>query len=297
MNDHFSITWDSELDWFLGIQFHWKRDADNRTISCHLSQEAFIQDLLTRTQLLGCNTSPRATPFRCGLPVDTITDGIENLTDPSLYCSKRTQYYQEIMGCLNWLSISTRPDITAIVTLLAPHQAAPLQGHLNASLHVVRYLASTTDNGISFTYHPKTQLNSFLHIPLLQDTLSSFSDSNWGPMDASKTKPTAPPIERLAESYKSVSGSTIMLSNGPVSWGAQRQTLTALSSCEAEINATNKTVKSVIELRILLRDLNLPLDNLVPVYNDNKGAVDWCKGTITKKTRHIDLQENHVKEM
>ena len=65
--------------------------------------------------------------------------------------------------------------------------------------------------------------------------------------------------------------------------GTQRQTLTVLSSCEAEINLTNETVKSVIELRILLRDLNLPVQSLVPVYNDNKGAVDWCKGAITKK--------------
>ena len=61
-------------------------------------------------------------------------------------------------------------------------------------------------------------------------------------------------------------------------------------------NLTSENVKSILELRILLRDLNLPLNSLVPVYNDNQGAVDWCKGTITKKTRHIDLQENHVKE-
>ena len=200
------------------------------------------------------------------------------------------------MGCLNWLSISTRPDITSIVTLLAAHQASPLQGHLNAALHVVQYLASTLDNGISFTFHQKMDLNSFLHYPLPTDVPTGLSDSNWGPVDASKTKPTAKPIERNPDSFRSVSGSLIFYCNGPVSWGAQRQTLTALSSCEAEINATNETVKSILELRILFRNLNLPLQSLVPVYNDNKGTVDWCKETITKETRHIDLQENHVKE-
>ncbi len=295
LEQHFTLTWEPELDWFLGIRFHWKCDDKGLITKCHLSQEAFIQDLLARTHLLNCNTSPRATPFRRGLPVDTVTDALD-LNDPSLYTPQRTKSFQEIMGCLNWLSISTRPDITTIVTLLASHQAQPLQGHLNAALHVVRYLASTLDHGITFSYDANGQLQSFLHFPLLRDLLTGFSDSNWGPMDASKPKASSPPVERLPDSFKSVSGSIIMLSNGPVSWGAQRQDLTALSSCEAEINATNETVKSILELRILLRDLDLPLDSLVPVYNDNQGAVDWCKGTITKKTRHIDLQENHVKE-
>lgn len=49
-------------------------------------------------------------------------------------------------------------------------------------------------------------------------------------------------------------------------------------------------------MKILLHNLNLPLQSLVPVFNDDMGAVGWCKGTITKITCHIDLQENHGKE-
>lgn len=128
--------------------------------------------------------------------------------------------------------------------------------HLNAALHVVCYLASPMDNGISFSYDAHAHLNSFLHYPLLADALSGYSDSNWGPMDASKLKPHASPVECHPDSFWSISGSIIMYSNGPDSWGAQRQTLTALSSSEAEINATNKNVKSILELCFLLRDLH-----------------------------------------
>ncbi len=113
------------------------------------------------------------------------------------------------MGCLNWLSISTQPDITSIVTLLVAHQASPLQGHLNASLCVVRYLASTLDNGITFTYKSDTALNSFLHFPLAADLPTGLSDSNWGPMDASKPKPGVKPIKHNPYSFRSVSGSLI----------------------------------------------------------------------------------------
>ena len=89
-------------------------------------------------------------------------------------------------------------------------------------------------------------------------------------MDASEPRPSAPPVERNPDSYRSISGYLLLYSHGPVSWGAQHQTLTALSSCEAEIIATNETVKSLLELKILFRNLNLPLTSLVPVYNDNK---------------------------
>ena len=112
-------------------------------------------DLLTRTQLHGCNTSPTATPFRRGLPVDTITDGVD-LTNPSLFSSNRTQYFQEII-----------------------------------------------------TYKSDTALNSFLHFPLAADLPTGLSDSNWGPIDASKPKPGAKPIKHNPDSFRSVSGSLI----------------------------------------------------------------------------------------
>ena len=202
---HFTISWDDELEWFLGIRFHWKW-LDGKITKCHLSKEAFTLDLLDRTQLQDCNTSLTATPFRRGLPIDTITDGVD-LTDPTIFCPTRTKYFQEIMGCLNWLNISTRPDLNTVITLLAPHQASPLSGHLAAALYVVRYLAlaSTLDCGITFSYSPDATLASFLHYPLLQDILTAFSGSNWGPMDASRHSPQAPPIERDPSSFHSIS--------------------------------------------------------------------------------------------
>ena len=32
------------------------------------------------------------------------------------------------------------------------------------------------------------------------------------------------------------------------------------------------------------------------MYNDNQGAVQWSKGTTTKKMKWIDLRENFVRE-
>jgi len=41
-----------------------------------------------------------------------------------------------------------------------------------------------------------------------------------------------------------------------------------------------------------LIDVSVP----TPLYNDNQGAVNWSKTTSTKGMRHVNMQENVVRE-
>lgn len=131
-----------------------------------------------------------------------------------------------------------------------------------------------------------------IHYPLSSDVVTGFSDSNLGPLDASWLKSQSKPPKQYPSLFRSISGSVILLSCGSIPWGGgQHQEVTALTSCEAEITATNETVKSILKLHILLRDLNLPYLSNVPVYNDNKGAVAWCKVNITKETNTLTCRK------
>jgi len=67
---------------------------------------------------------------------------------------------------------------------LAQYQSLPSQGHYDAALYVVKYLATTRDLGLYFTILRSSTLESFLHFPIQQQLLS-MSDANWGPQDAS----------------------------------------------------------------------------------------------------------------
>jgi hypothetical protein len=42
-----------------------------------------------------------------------------------------------------------------------------------------------------------------------------------------------------------------------------------------------------------MRDLQLPEGNTsIPVWNDNRGCVDWTKGvSVSKKLRHLNIRE------
>ena len=64
---------------------------------------------------------------------------------------------------LNWLAISTRPDISLVVSLFSTYNSKPSKGQLDTAQHVGRYLKSTPSHGI------------------FKRTLCGFADSNWGP--------------------------------------------------------------------------------------------------------------------
>ena len=103
-----SIDWNGEIDYFLGICFECKQHKDNNvTIKMH--QTAFVDHLLKLANLDGDAVNPATTPYRHGFPIDSIPK-----MKPSPNQAKLTKYYQQLIGSINWLSISTRPDISTV---------------------------------------------------------------------------------------------------------------------------------------------------------------------------------------
>eukprot|EP00957_Ditylum_brightwellii_P091491 6967061-Ditylum_brightwellii.AAC.1 len=58
------------------------------------------------------NVSPRATPYRTGLPINSIL-GDKNAPQD------RIKQYQSWVSSLTWLSISTRADLSSVVSFLS----------------------------------------------------------------------------------------------------------------------------------------------------------------------------------
>ena len=76
---------------------------------------------------------------------------------------------QYFVGSLNWLAISTRPDIATPVSLLAKYTHNPSQGHLDAAIRVVKYIKGTKNLGISFTSQNNNSISSFINFSILKD--------------------------------------------------------------------------------------------------------------------------------
>jgi hypothetical protein len=56
---------------YIGIKFVWHKFPDG-TVSCRLSQEGYAAAFVEEMGLSTASKSPMMTPFRSGLPVDTI---------------------------------------------------------------------------------------------------------------------------------------------------------------------------------------------------------------------------------
>ena len=277
---------------FLGIKFQWVQSPSSLTV--HLSQPAFTDHILQEHGLnLDSATSSR-TPYRSGLPVDSIPS-IDMPNDAKNTLSVK---FQSLVGSLQWLSSCTRPDIAVITSILAKYQSNPSPGHYDSGKYVLRYLLGTNTLGISFHSNIDPILSTFINFPLPpKPKLSGVADSNWGSQDQSLTNIPSQSAIDLFKS-RSISGHVISF-HGPLHWTAKRQSVTARSSAEAEIYATDECCKDIIYLSQIIQDLHLQDDltkDTIHIYNDNMACVQWTHNKTTRNIRHIQLRENDVRE-
>jgi hypothetical protein len=103
--------------------------------------------------------------------------------------------------------------------------------------------------------------------------------------------------------FQSMSGGIIFRQGGPIAWIAVRQERMSLSSCKAEIQATNEISKKVMALGHLagsIQDNGLDIPDTLkpsPVYNDNEACVPWSHNMTTKQIRHMEMHENSVHKL
>ena len=96
------------VTFFLGIKFQWRRTLDQ--LACHLSQQAFIESLLTQVNFHPDSTTSKASPYRSGIPVDSVPN--ENIPQHQRSCLE--SLLRQIFGSLNWLLQATQPNLTTI---------------------------------------------------------------------------------------------------------------------------------------------------------------------------------------
>ena len=95
-------------------------------------------------------------------------------------------------------------------------------------------------------------MSVYLHFPSQSNKFLPLCDVNWGAQDQSVPDPSSP-LEPLLFANISLSGFIIFF-NGQLHWISKQQRITARSSVEVEIYATDKCVKNVLRLKHLIMD-------------------------------------------
>jgi hypothetical protein len=290
LGSRLAIDFMGPVNWYLGCRYEWDQHPD-RPLSVSITQTAHIEALIESNGMQDCNAV--GSPYRSGMVIDRLPhDGVDPEAKPAL-----VKAYQKLVGGLNWLGCSTRPEITACVSLLSRHLTNPSSPHLDSAKYVLAWLKGSLDQGIRFTQGGLCTegLTAWPDRPTDSPFSLTFTDANWGPQDASHPKPHETIVE---DEVRSLLGHVIMRMGGPIIWGCVREPKKASrSSCEAKIGAMDEGCKSAQQLRNIMGDLDLPESLLpIPLYNDNNGAVEWSEGvSISKKMRHLNIRECAVR--
>jgi hypothetical protein len=169
--------------------------------------------------------------------------------------------YCSLIGMLNYLASSTRPDIAFAVHQCAPFTTASRRIHELAICRIVRYLKATSSKGC-------------ILCPSSSHDLDCFVDA-----DFSGTWSTA--TSEDPSSVKSRTGYIITFASCPVLWCSKMQTEVALSTTGAEYIALSQSTRDLIPMRELLQELSKTTKLIVgstiahfTIFEDNKGCVE-----------------------
>lgn len=219
LNSVFEVKWTDSPSLYLGIKINF----DTKKKVCSLSQAHYIENVLDRFGMTNCN------PVKTPLPVKTfLRSGDEQQLEAA-----KDKPYQQLVGCLQWISSSTRPDIAHAVSQLSRFNAAWTDDHWQLAKHVLRFLKGTKDTKITYSHDVSPQ-----HVPEV------YSDADFS---------------QCPEISRSVTGYLIRINGGMVAWNSRRQPVVAQSTAEAEYMAAADACRHLAWLRSFFLISSVPL--------------------------------------
>lgn len=136
LDNKYTVNWTENPTLYLEIQI----DYDQQAKQLRMYQTHYIENVLDRFAMTNCNA------VKTPLPTNTIlvTGSEAEIAEASALP------YQSLIGCLQWLSNSTRPDISHAVSQLSRFNSKWSMNHWLMEKHVMQYLKGTSTLGITF---------------------------------------------------------------------------------------------------------------------------------------------------
>eukprot|EP00924_Labyrinthula_sp_SR-Ha-C_P011828 snap_masked-scaffold_88-processed-gene-0.29-mRNA-1 protein AED:1.00 eAED:1.00 QI:0/0/0/0/1/1/2/0/216 len=188
--------------------------------------------------------------------------------EPNFYPEKGDNFidkklYQRIVGILNYISETVRPDISFITIRLSTFTQCPSYSNLVSAKKVLKYLSQTTKYGVFF----KRRVEGMY--------IDVHSDSSW---------------KNVPGDRSSIDGHIIFLNEAAVFWKSKKQSIIARSSTEAKVVGISGALSSMVWLLKILDFLEIKEWKL-KVYMDSMSAIKLLQGkTHSDKNRHMELK-------
>tara|TARA_R110002050_G_scaffold285337_2_gene434960 strand:+ start:441 stop:3074 length:2634 start_codon:yes stop_codon:yes gene_type:complete len=250
------------LSWLVGLRI------ESREGVTYVSQSSYIESLLNRYDVDRRKIS--------STPMSVDISGLESVSDGPM-CERRL--YQELVGCLNYLAHTSRPDILFAVNTLSRFLILPRRAHFEAAVRVLWYLNGTIS--LSIPYHdPGVTLKG-----ILRKGLYGFCDTSYPSKDSPDGLPT--------------SGYAIFYFRNLLSYKSNRENIVCLSTMEAELLAMTNAVTALQHVQGLLTELGY-VENVITIITDSVPAVKYLRAEMyssNPRTRHLAVRFHFLRSM
>ena len=168
-----------------------------------------------------------------------------------------------------------RPDVMHAVCRLSRYLNEPANIHMTQAKRVLIYLYTTRNDGI--TYGRK------IHDIIGHNIIYGFADADFA---------------SDVDSRKSTTGWVFIFNGGAISWRSHQQSITALSTSEAEYMSLSDAAKEARSLLKLNKTLENESKNKITLFEDNRGCEKWTR-TLSEpnRTKHIDIAYHHLRDL
>lgn len=256
LHKKFKIKDLGDINYCLGI--HVERDRTKGIL--YLDQRKYIQEVLNKFGMSDCKSVQ--TPMDLNTKLIGTTENAEILDNVP---------YQEIIGCLLYISQVTRPDISYVINMLSKYNKKPEMQHWVALKRVMRYLKGTLDYRLSYKQN-------------CEETMAhGYCDADWA---------------SSGDDRRSCTGYTFLFQGGTISWNSRRQPTVALSTTEAEYMSLSSCVQEALWLKQFQEDLWPQLKNkALVIYSDNQSSIKLSGSDgYHSRTKHIDVRHHFVRD-
>lgn len=240
----FALRNEGEVSAFLGIQI--KKTGSKEFL---LTQTGLIDKVLAVTKLTDCN----------GCDTPATVDPLHADKDGEPFSEEWA--YDVVIGMLMYIAGNTRPDIAYAVHQAARFTHGARRSHAAGVKRILRYLKKTKTEGLILK-------------PGSEQRVDCYVDADFGGLFSVEDKQD--PV-----SVKSRTGYVITYRGAPLMWASKMQTQVALSTMEAEYIALSQSMRDLIPIREVLKEIMTLVFDTEPkiTYHSHSKAFDDTIGT------------------
>ena len=270
VNEHkFKLKGTGAIEFHLGCDFF----RDEKGVLCYAPKK-YIQKILENyRRIYGTWPKPASSPL--------VNGDHPELDTSELLDEDGQKIYQSLIGALQWVIQIGRFDINTAVMTLSRFRAMPRQGHLDRVKRIHGYLSKLNHATIKI----RTDAPDYSSVPVKQYDweYTCYADAKEEiPIGAPVPKGKSVTMTSFFDanlyhdliSGKAVTGILHMFNRTPIDWFSKLQSTVETATFGSEYIAARTCTEQILDLRLTLRYLGVPIEGRSMMFGDNESVVN-----------------------